>query len=121
MKNFERRIKKIEDELNIGEDASAWWEDFRERDPISAMIHDEFFEKHKDDPDFVKEWTEGKLSDKTINACADYHLRRLPEIYGDPQYAHLLPPNRDEDQIKQWVSSWKKYWKARDEERKNLS
>jgi hypothetical protein len=95
MRDFDRRIEKIEKELNIGEDESTWWEDFKKRDPVSAQIHDEFFEKHEDDPDFVKECAEGKFSDKTINACADYHLERLRELREDPKYASMFQKRVD--------------------------
>lgn len=61
MRDFERRIKKIEEELNLGEaDGSAWWENYRKQNPVSAMIH------------------------------ADYHLARLRELWEDPKYASMF-------------------------------
>jgi hypothetical protein len=91
MRDFERRIKKIEEELKTGEDdGSAWWEDLKKRDPIWAEFHDEFFEKRKNDPDVQKELAEGKLSDKTINEYADGLLERVRECREDPKYASMF-------------------------------
>jgi hypothetical protein len=91
MRDFERRIKVIEKELKTGEDdGSAWWEDFKKRDPAWAEFHEQFFEMHKDDPDFVKELAERKFSDKTINEYADGLLERVRECREDPKYASMF-------------------------------
>jgi hypothetical protein len=96
MRNFERRIKRVEEELNTGvEDGSAWWENYRKENPIAGQIDDEFVEKHKDDPDFVKECAQGKWSDKTINEYADYYIKRLGELREDPKYASMFQKRVD--------------------------
>lgn len=91
MRDFDRRIRRIAEELNTGEpDGSTWWEDYKKGNPISAQILDEFFEKHKDDPDFQKENTGGRVSDKVINQFADYYFERLPELVKDPKFASMF-------------------------------
>lgn len=90
MKNFERRIRKIEKELNMDDpDGSVWWENWKKRYPEDARITEEFFEKRKDDPDFVKERAEGGFSDKTINEFADYQIQKARDRLKDPEHRPL--------------------------------
>lgn len=84
MTNFERRIKKLEGELNIGEqDQSAWLEFFKQSFPGLYQDLEDFCQKHQDYPDFVRETIEGKWSDKTINEFADFCLERVQERWKD--------------------------------------
>jgi hypothetical protein len=80
MKNLGRRIGKVEAKLNREPDADSWWEDFKARDPQGAQIREEFFDAHRDDPEFQKEEAEGKWSDETINQFADHVLKRTYEL-----------------------------------------
>ena len=91
MRDFERRIRKIEEELKTGEDdGSAWWEDFKKRSPVWAEFHEQFIEIHKDDPDFVKELAEGKFSDKTVNEYADGLLERVRKLRDESKNSSIM-------------------------------
>jgi hypothetical protein len=77
MRNLKQRVEKIVKELSIQRpDESAWWEAFKTNQPELSQNCEDFFEKHKNDPDFLKEVTEGKFSDNTINEFADFCLER---------------------------------------------
>jgi hypothetical protein len=83
--------KKIEEEQKTTEDdGSAWWEDFKKRDPMWAEFHEQFVEIRKDDPDFQRELAEREFSDKTVNEYADGLLERVGECREDPKYASMF-------------------------------
>jgi len=91
MRDLDRRIKRIEEEVNIdGPDEAAQEEAFRQAFPVGSKIMDEFHEKHQKNPDFIKERAEGRFSDKTINQFADYYFERLPELVKDPKFASMF-------------------------------
>jgi len=78
MRSFERRISKLEEELNMGEeDKAAQWEALKKYHPDLCQAVEDFCKTHQNDPDILKDAIEGKLSDETVGKIADFCLTRV--------------------------------------------